>query len=33
MCAFRVPIGAEMRSMCEVNATGIRERYYDSIVS
>ena len=33
MCAFRVPIGAEMRSMCEVNATGIRERYYDSIAS
>ncbi len=33
MCAFRVPIGVEMRSMCEVNATGIRERYYDSIAS
>ena len=31
MCAFRVPIGAQMRSMCEVNATGIRERYYDAM--
>ncbi len=27
-CVFRVPINGELLSMCEVNALGVRERYY-----
>ena len=30
-CAFRVPIGDGMVSMCEVNASGIRERFYETL--
>jgi hypothetical protein len=32
-CVFRVPINGQMLSMCEVNALGIRERYYDALNS
>ena len=28
LCAFQVPIGDQMRSMCEVNALGIRDHFY-----
>ncbi len=28
LCAFQVPIGDQMRSMCEVNALGIRDNFY-----
>lgn len=31
MCVFHVPINGELRSMCEVNALGIRDQYYDDI--
>ncbi len=31
LCAFQVPIGDEMRSMCEVNALGIRDQFYASL--
>jgi hypothetical protein len=27
-CVFHVPVGGELVSMCEVNALGVRERYY-----
>ena len=30
-CAFVVPIDGELKSMCEVNAEGIRDRFYDKI--
>lgn len=30
-CVFRVPVDGELMSMCEVNALGIRERYYASL--
>lgn len=30
-CVFRVPINGELVSMCEVNALGIRERYYEAL--
>ncbi len=30
-CVFRVPINGTMTSMCEVNALGIRERYYAAL--
>jgi len=30
-CVFKVPINGSLVSMCEVNAMGIRERYYESI--
>lgn len=33
MCVFHVPVDGEVRSMCEVNATGIRDRYYEEIAS
>lgn len=32
-CAFRVAIGGEMRSMCEVNATDLRRRFYAGIAA
>ena len=32
-CAFRVPIGGELVSMCEANALGVRERYYETLRS
>jgi hypothetical protein len=28
---FKVPIGDELVSMCEVNALGGRDRYYESL--
>ncbi len=31
LCVFRVPIGDELVSMCEVNALGVRDRYYAEI--
>jgi hypothetical protein len=31
LCAFRVPVGDRMVSMCEVNAGGVRERYYAAL--
>ncbi len=30
-CAFRVPLGESMVSMCEVNALGLRDRFYEKI--
>ena len=30
-CVFRVPIGDRLMSMCEVNALGVRDRYYEAI--
>ncbi|MBI3790636.1 MAG: radical SAM protein [Gemmatimonadetes bacterium] len=30
-CVFSVPVGGELRSMCEVNALGLREQYYAQI--
>ena len=30
-CVFRVPIGDRLMSMCEVNALGIRDRYYEAM--
>jgi MoaA/NifB/PqqE/SkfB family radical SAM enzyme len=33
LCMFRVPIGEEMVSMCETNAAGIRDKYYEEIKS
>ena len=30
-CVFHVPVGGQLVSMCKVNATGIRDRYYDDI--
>jgi hypothetical protein len=29
LCVFQVPIGDRLVSMCEVNALGIRDRYYE----
>lgn len=31
-CVFQVPVDGELLSMCEVNALGIREQYYASLV-
>jgi molybdenum cofactor biosynthesis enzyme MoaA len=31
LCAFKVPIHGALVSMCEVNATDIRDRYYSSL--
>ena len=31
LCVFKVPIGDELVSMCEVNALGGRDRYYESL--
>lgn len=30
-CIFRVPVGSRLVSMCEVNAMGIRDGYYDAL--
>ncbi len=30
-CVFHVPVAGKLVSMCEVNAAGIRDRYYDGI--
>ncbi len=30
-CVFRVPVRGQLLSMCEVNALGIRESYYDTL--
>lgn len=32
-CVFRVPINGELMSMCEVNALGVRERYYAELAT
>jgi len=32
-CVFRVPLDGRMVSMCEVNALGLRERYYEGLGS
>ncbi|HJY81488.1 MAG TPA: radical SAM protein [Candidatus Binatia bacterium] len=31
LCVFQVPVGDRMVSMCEVNAGGVRERYYAAL--
>ena len=31
LCAFQVPVGERMVSMCEVNAEGVREQYYAAL--
>lgn len=31
LCIFQVPIGDKLVSMCEVNALGVRDRYYETI--
>jgi hypothetical protein len=31
LCVFRVPIGDRLVSMCEVNALGVRDAYYEDI--
>ena len=31
LCVFRVPVGEHLLSMCEVNALGVRDRFYDDI--
>ena len=31
LCVFQVPIGDTLVSMCEVNALGVRDRYYEAI--
>lgn len=31
LCVFKVPIGDELVSMCQVNALGIRDRYYETL--
>jgi hypothetical protein len=33
LCAFRVPLGDRLMSMCEVNALGGRDRYYAELAS
>lgn len=30
-CVFKVPIGGQLVSMCEANALGLRDRYYDTL--
>lgn len=32
-CVFHVPVGDKLLSMCEVNALGIRDEYYEQIVA
>ncbi len=31
LCAFKVPIDGSLRSMCEVNALGLRDEFYERI--
>lgn len=31
LCVFRVPVGGRLVSMCEVNALGVRDRFYEAI--
>jgi hypothetical protein len=31
LCVFRVPVGKALVSMCEVNALGLRDRYYEDM--
>jgi hypothetical protein len=31
LCVFRVPVGDKLVSMCEVNALGVRDRFYEDI--
>ena len=33
LCVFRVPVGDQFVSMCEVNALGVRDRLYEDIQS
>jgi hypothetical protein len=32
-CAFMVPVDGELKSMCEVNAMGVRDRVYADIAA
>lgn len=32
-CSFMVPVGGELKSMCEVNATGLRDQVYAGIAA
>jgi hypothetical protein len=31
LCVFRLPVNGELVSMCEVNALGVRDRYYEDL--
>jgi hypothetical protein len=31
LCMFRLPVDGELVSMCEVNALGVRDRYYEDL--
>jgi len=31
LCVFRLPVDGELVSMCEVNALGVRDRYYEDL--
>jgi 7,8-dihydro-6-hydroxymethylpterin dimethyltransferase len=33
LCAFQVPLGDRLMSMCEVNARGVRDRYYAALAA
>ncbi|MEJ7813424.1 MAG: hypothetical protein WKG32_23655, partial [Gemmatimonadaceae bacterium] len=33
LCVFHVPVDGELVSMCEVNALGVRDRYYEEIAA
>jgi hypothetical protein len=30
-CVFKAPVGDKLVSMCELNALGLRDRYYDEL--
>ena len=32
-CSFMVPVGGELKSMCEVNAAGLRDQVYAGIAA
>lgn len=32
LCVFRVPVGGRLVGMCEVNAMGVRERFYERLL-
>ncbi len=31
LCVFKAPVGDRLVSMCELNALGLRDRYYDGL--
>ena len=31
LCVFKAPVGDRLVSMCELNALGLRDRYYDDL--